>query len=451
MGISHAPDLKKNMIHEDKISGQVIKQNTILNNSELKMKDPGDERRRELETILRFTALINSSLRIEDVLNYAMKWAEEFMDAEASTVYELDEEKSELFIRIARGKKKESVEKIKFELGKGISGHVVQTGQPMVIQDVRKEKRFSPKFDRITGFRTRSMICVPLILRGKTVGALQVLNKKSGDLFTQIDVELLTSMSQQIAVAMENAKLYRRLEKRFELNAQELKTAQDKLILSERLVAMSHLVQGVAHEIRNPVTTIGGFARRIKKILKRDPEVDKYLNVILEESERLESLVRQVHEYTSVLAATLAMDDIRATLQEVVNKFEPIAQQQGVSLVTKIDESLPLTRMASAQIMTALSNIMENALESMPNGGELVLEAKQRNSQLFIKILDTGHGIRQEYLNSVYDPFFSSKTHGAGLGLAVVYQIVKNHDGEITIQSQEGRGTSVTIQLPVRR
>ena len=441
----------KNMIHEDKISAQVVKKNTILNHSELKMKDPGDESRRELETILRFTALINSSLRIEDVLNYAMKWAEEFMDAEASTVYELDEEKSELFIRIARGEKKESVERIKFELGQGISGHVVQTGQPMVIQDVRKEKRFSPKFDRITGFRTRSMICVPLILRGKTIGALQVLNKKSGDLFTQIDVELLTSMSQQIAVAMENAKLYRRLEKRFELNARELKTAQDKLILSERLVAMSHLVQGVAHEIRNPVTTIGGFARRIKKILKKDPEVDKYLNVILEESERLESLVRQVHEYSSVLAATLAQDDIRATLHEVVNKFEPIAQQQGVSLVTKIDESLPLTRMASAQIMTALSNIMENALEAMPNGGELVLEAKQRNSQLFIKILDTGHGIRLEYLNSVYDPFFSSKTHGAGLGLAMVYQIVKNHDGEITIQSQEGKGTSVTIQLPVRR
>jgi signal transduction histidine kinase len=415
------------------------------------MKDPEEERCRELETILRFTALISSSLRIEDVLNYAMKWAEEFMDAEASTVYELDEEKKELFIRIARGEKKESVERIKFELGQGISGHVVQTGQPMVIQDVRKEKRFSPKFDRITGFRTRSMICVPLILRGKTIGALQVLNKKSGDLFTQIDVELLTSMSQQIAVAMENAKLYRRLEKKFELNARELKTAQDKLILSERLVAMSHLVQGVAHEIRNPVTTIGGFARRIKKILKRNPEVDKYLNVILEESERLESLVTQVHEYTSVLAATLAIDDIRATLHEVVNKFEPIAQQQGVTLVTKIDESLPLTRMASSQIMTALSNIMENALEAMPNGGELVLETKQRNSQLFIKILDTGHGIRQEYLNSVYDPFFSSKTHGAGLGLAVVYQIVKNHDGEITIQSQEGKGTSVTIQLPVRR
>jgi len=261
----------------------------------------------------------------------------------------------------------------------------------------------------------------------------------------------LTSMSQQIAVAMENAKLYRRLEKRFELNARELKIAQDKLILSERLVAMSHLVQGVAHEIRNPVTTIGGFARRIKRKLKIDPEVDKYLSAILEESERLESLVRQVHEYTSVLAATLALDNIRATLHDVVNKFEPIAQQQDVSLVTKIDESLPLTRMASAQIMTALSNIMENALEAMPNGGELVLEAKQRNSQIFIKIHDTGCGIRQEYLNSVYDPFFSSKTHGAGLGLAMVYQIVKNHDGEITIQSLEGKGTSVTIQLPVRR
>jgi two-component system sporulation sensor kinase A len=145
------------------------------------------------------------------------------------------------------------------------------------------------------------------------------------------------------------------------------------------------------------------------------------------------------------------VDDIRATLNEVIHKFEPLAQQQGVSLVTKMDENLPLTRMASSQIMTALSNIMENALESMPQGGELLLEAKQRNGQLAIKIADTGYGIRQEYLNSVYDPFFSSKTHGAGLGLAVVYQIVKNHDGDITIQSQEGKGTSVTIRLPVTR
>ena len=439
------------MTHKDKISAQVVKENITLNHSVLKMKDPGDKRRRELETILKFTALINSSLKIEDVLNYAMASAEEFMDAEASTVYELDEENSELFIWIARGEKKDSVERIKFELGQGISGHVVQSGQPMVIQDVRKEKRFSRKFDRITGFHTRSMICVPLNLRGKTIGALQVLNKKSGDLFTQIDVELLTTLSQQIAVAMENAKLYRRLEKRFELNAQELKTAHEKLIRSERLVAMSHLVQGVAHEIRNPVTTIGGFARRIKKTLKKDPGIDKYINAILVESQRLESLVRQVHEYTSVLAATLTVDDITATLNEVIHKFEPIAQQQGVSLVTKMEENLPLTRMASSQIMTALSNIMENAMESMPQGGELLLEAKQRNCQLTIKIIDTGYGIRQEYLNSIYDPFFSSKTHGAGLGLAVVYQIVKNHDGDITIQSQEGKGTSVTILLPVTR
>ena len=147
------------------------------------------------------------------------------------------------------------------------SQHLIVT--PHINQISKLIFEFSRKFDRITGFHTRSMICVPLNLRGKTIGALQVLNKKSGDLFTQIDVELLTTMSRQIAVALENAKLYRRLEKRVELNTQELKTAHDKLIRSERLVAMSHLVQGVAHEIRNPVTTIGGFARRIKKTLKK--------------------------------------------------------------------------------------------------------------------------------------------------------------------------------------
>ncbi|MBW1769388.1 MAG: GAF domain-containing protein, partial [Deltaproteobacteria bacterium] len=159
---------------------------------------------RELDTILRFCALINSSLNIDTVLDNAMKCAEEFMDAEASSIYELDEERDELFIRLARGEKTESIKGIKLKVGEGISGSVVQTGRPEVIQDVRRDKRFSDKFDRLTGFKTRAMICVPLILRDTPFGALQVLNKKSGEAFTRPDLELLVGMSQQIAVAMEN-------------------------------------------------------------------------------------------------------------------------------------------------------------------------------------------------------------------------------------------------------
>lgn len=426
-------------------------ENTALSHPPLRAQDPRDIRQKELNTILRFSALTNSSLNIEDVLNYAMQWAEEFMDAEASTVYELDEQMGELFVRIARGEKKDPAKRIKLRVGEGVAGHVVQSGQPMVVQDVRKEKCFSDKFDRMTGFTTRSMICVPLVFRGKLFGALQVLNKKSGKPFTYADLELLTSMSQQIAVALENAKLYRRLEERFELTAQELRETQENFIRSERLEAMSHLVQGVAHEIRNPITTIGGFAWRIKKAFKENSKLQSYIGIILDESQRLENLVRRVRELGNALSATLTLDDITPVIELVVDRFNPIARKQNVDLVPKIDKKLRFIKMDSSQLVAALSNIIENALESMPHGGKLALEAKQEPDHVLIRITDTGWGISEKDLDSVYDPFFTSKTKSAGLGLTMVHQIVMNHDGEIKTQSKKGKGTTVTIRFPSKR
>ncbi|MBW1736249.1 MAG: GAF domain-containing protein [Deltaproteobacteria bacterium] len=417
----------------------------------MKKQNPKDVHEKKLDTLLKFSSIINSSLKIEDVLNHAMQWAEEFMDAEASTVYELDEEKGEIFVRIARGKKKEPVKGIILKVGEGVSGRVVQTGRPMLIRDARKEKDFSRKYDTKTGFETRSMICVPLVLRDKTIGALQVLNKKSQKAFTDSDLELLTTMSQQIAVALDNAKLYHRLEEKFELTERELKNAQEKLIRSERLMAMGHLVQGVAHEIRNPVTTIGGFAGRLEKELKGQPKLLRYLAFILEESERLENIVKQVHEFANLLSATLETGEIRSVLDQVIERFEPLTQSQGIILSHKIDKDLPHIKKDAAQLMVALTNVMENALESMPEGGTLTLTAKQDGDHILISILDTGCGIAQEDQDSVYDPFFTSKTQGAGLGLTMVHQIVMNHNGEIKIQSQEGKGTRVTLTFPVNQ
>ena len=404
---------------------------------------------RQLTTILKFSTLINSSLNIEEVLDIAMRWAEEFMVAEASSVYELDEDKKELSIRLARGEKKEPIKGVKIAVGDGIAGWVVKTGQPMVIHDVSKEKRFDYKFDKLTGFKTRSVICVPLTLRDKHIGALQVLNKKATEPFSKADLELLTSMAPQIAVAMENAKLYQRLEEKFELTAQELKKAQGKLIRSERLMAIGHLVQGIAHEIRNPNTTIGGFARRIKKELDPDDKLQKYVDIILDESARLERLVRQVREFANVQSVDLSTDDLGPIIDEVLKKSTPIANEQGVKLVKKIIGDIPLIKMDASQMVAALSNLTENALESMPKGGRLTLKVDREKNDILIRVKDTGCGIAQEQLDSVYDPFVTSKTRGAGLGLTMVHQVVRNHHGEISISSQEGKGTVVAIRLPI--
>jgi two-component system sensor histidine kinase HydH len=403
----------------------------------------------ELDTILRFGSLINSSLNIEDVLDHAMKWAEEFMDAEASSVYELNKEKNEIFIRLARGEKREPIRGIRLKVGEGISGWVVKTGRPVVSQDVSKDKRFSDKYDKKTGFKTRSMICVPLIAKDEPIGALQVINKKSKKPFTQPDFKLLTGMAQQIAVAIENAKLYERLEEDFALTTQELKITQDKLIRSERLMAMGHLVQGVAHEIRNPIMTIGGFAQRLKKELKEEHGLQKYVDAILEEAIRLEKLVKQVREFMNVQSATLTMDKIPPVVDEVVKIFRPQAKRQKVKIVKEIDGDTPLIKMDSAQMVSALSNVVENALESMSGGGTLTLGVNRQNNNVLITVSDTGCGIPAEQLDAIYDPFVTSKTRGAGLGLTMVYQIIMNHQGEIKISSQLESGTIVILRLPV--
>ena len=403
----------------------------------------------ELDTILKFSALINSSLNIIEVLDNAMKWAEEFIDAEASSVYELEEDNNELSIRLARGEKKRAVEGLKLNVGEGIAGSVVATGKPVVIQDVRNDKRFSDKIDRLTGFKTRSMICVPLILRDRPVGALQVMNKRNREPFRQADLELLNSMAQLIAVAIENAKLYQRLEEKFEMTSQELASTQKKLIRSERLAAMGHLVQGVAHEIRNPIMTIGGFAHRIKRELNDNYKLQKYMDIILDESGRLERLVREVRDFSEIQSASLLLDTIEPAIHEVLQIFEPLAGNRHVKLSVEIADDLPQIKMDSSQLVIAMSNIMENALESMPKGGNLTLQATRDDRHLLVSFRDTGLGIDPEQLDAIYDPFVTSKTRGAGLGLTMVYQIVMNHHGEIKISSELDKGTDVTIQLPL--
>jgi signal transduction histidine kinase len=411
-------------------------------------KPPEDRTRKELDTLLRFSAIVNSSLRIEEVLSHAIKWAEEFVDAEASTIYELDEGAGELFVRVARGEKK-PIEGLRLKVGEGVAGKVVQTGDPMVVQDTSLEHSFSPIFDRLTGFITRSMICVPLVVRGHPVGALQVLNKRNAE-FTSNDQELLTIMAQQIAVAMENAKLYGRLQERFELAEKELSRTHQRLIRSERLAAVGNLVQGIAHEIRNPITTIGGFAHRIKRDMCSDNDkLAGYADIILYEAQRLEKVLTDIHEFADLLSAEPTLSDLNTIMNRLKEKFLVISRDRGIQIRASIPEDLPCITMDTEQIEFALSNILENAVESMNEGGILSIEVRVVSGRIVISVADTGCGIDAENLDAVYDPFFSSKTKGAGLGLTMVHQIVINHCGRISIESEKGKGTTVLVELPL--
>jgi signal transduction histidine kinase len=378
-----------------------------------------------------------------------MKAVEEFVEAEASSVYELDTEKGDIFFRLARGEKGGIIQSRRLKPGEGIAGWVIQSGKPMVVEDVRKESRFSDRFDRETGFKTRSLICVPLTIRGKTIGAVQVINKKDGVPFTKGDLELLTALAQQIAVALDNARLYQRLEENFELTAEELKITQKKLIRSERSAAIANLVQAVAHEVRNPIMSIGGFAARMKDGLDKTHKFRKYLDIILQETSRLEKLVQDVKELSEMQTVYLQSANMNNLLSDVVKDFSPIMSGESIDLVADIEDSLPTINIDREQISRALKNIIQNSIEALPTGGTIGLKVRAVDSHIRIVVEDSGIGIDEDKFDSILDPFVTSKTTGAGLGLTMVYQIVKNHQGEIDIKRKDDKGTVVTLDIPV--
>jgi len=408
-----------------------------------------DIHRRELAALLKASALINSSLQTNDVLNFAMKAAEEFMEAEASSVFELDPARGDISVRLARGEKGVFMKSKRLQPGEGIAGWVIQSGKPMVVEDVQRDPRFSDRFDRETGFATRSLICVPLTIRGRIIGALQVLNKRNGNSFSEKDAELLTALAQQIAVALDNAKFYQRLQENFELTEQELKITQRKLLRSERSAAIANLVQGVAHEVRNPIMSIGGFATRMKTEIAEDSRLHRYLDIILSETDRLEKLVRDVKEIAAMRNVHLQATDIQSLLMEVIDGFSLDMSRQAIRLETDIKNDLPTINLDREQISRALQNIIQNSIEALHEKGTLKVAANQVDSTIRIVVEDSGAGIDEDKLDSVFDPFVTSKTIGAGLGLTMVYQIVTNHKGEIDIQSSGGNGTTVSLELPI--
>lgn len=195
--------------------------------------------------------------------------------------------------------------------------------------------------------------------------------------------------------------------------------------------------------------SIGGFAARMKDGLEMNHKFRKYLDIILKETSRLEKLVRDVKELAEMHTAYLQPADMNNLLSKVIDDFSPTISRQSIHLEADIEESLPAITLDGIQISRALKNIFQNSVEAMPMGGTIKLKARAVDSHIQIVVKDSGIGIDEDKVDFIHDPFVTYKTTGAGLGLTMVYQIVMNHQGEINIKSRGGKGTTVTLDLPL--
>jgi len=316
------------------------------------------------------------------------------------------------------------------------------------VTDAANDPRVRPEFLSLVG--ANAFACVPLLAKERAIGVILADNLYSGRPVREEQVEFLSIFANHAALAIENVETHRALEDKvaeLEEAYRKLERAQGDLVRSERLAAMGEMSARVAHEIRNPLTTIGGFARSILKT-PEPGRVERGVRIIVEEVERLERILVETMDFVRPPTPKLARQDVNRVLRDTYLPMEEGLKTQGVQMVTSLDPELPSVRADADQLKQVFLNILRNAVQAMPNGGEIQIVTSAQNGVVVVEIEDSGEGISPDHLEHLFSPFFTTKTYGTGLGLAVCRRIVEDHGGQIDAHSRVGEGTTMRIRLP---
>lgn len=230
--------------------------------------------------------------------------------------------------------------------------------------------------------------------------------------------------------------------------------AERRLRRSENLASMTTMAAGVAHEIKNPLAAMDIHLQLLRKAFIRNgcltsDDADRYLNVLEEEITRLNTIVVDFLFAVRPLDSRLRLGQIRATVREVCNFAKVELAAHKITLSEKIASFLPRINYDDHLVKQALLNLIKNAMAAMEGGGTLVVEVRHEGNELLLAVSDTGVGMDDETIAKLFEPYFTTKASGTGLGLTMVYKIMKEHGGDVTVHSKKGEGTVFTLHFPV--
>ena len=227
--------------------------------------------------------------------------------------------------------------------------------------------------------------------------------------------------------------------------------AEKTLRESERLAAMGRAMSAVAHDMRTPLIAIGGFARIAERLIEKDSPAQDKLGIVLKETRRLEEMVRDVLDFSRPLELKHSAGDVCELITECLAVVEPLAQEHNVVLLNQPGHDIPPVSMDGMRMKQVLINLMTNAIEASPGGGEVAIRGHIAEGYLIIEVVDYGCGIPPEKRNEIFSPFFSTKKEGTGLGLPIVRKIVEAHKGSIEILDNPQMGVTFRVLIPIER
>lgn len=396
-----------------------------------------------LERLLDVTRSLSVSLNLETFLDELISAAAELTGCEVASILELDDDGEQLSFTALPWFHRELLKLVKVPLDSSVAGWVFKNSRPVIVNDISTEARHFKGADQAAKFTTRSLMAVPIIFHGETLGVLEVVNKTEQANYTEEDQLILETLASQAAMAIQNLRL-----------VDEVKQSQEQITQLDRM--KSSFIGIASHELRTPLGLILGYATFLREVIQ--PEYRPQLDIVHRNAMRLKEIIDNLANMdnlqrgvASVRARTIS---IKRLIEEVVESFHQEAKNKRITLRFDAPQDDLLVEGDSPKISIAVGNVLSNAITFTNPGGNIDIVAGSIPDYVKVSVIDDGIGIPTKDLPHIFERFYQVESHltrkhgGMGLGLSVSKVMVEIHGGRIWAESVEGKGSNFTFLLP---
>lgn len=399
----------------------------------------------------------------EEVAHISAELVAQYFKYEVAAVLLFDDE-NKFTIQGIGGSHAETVKRAlsgqEFIVTEGVTGRVAQTGQSFLINDTKADRLYKP----LKGWEARSEICVALKDGENILGIIDVESREQ-NAFSHNDLIAMESLAGILGAVLSSANQYQKLQEtirqlrmtEIELNdrMEAQRSAENRLLQAAKLAAVGEMAAGIAHELNNPLTSVTGFSELVLDEMPDDSPHRTELEMVLREARRASDVVRRLLNFSRQGERVRTSADLNEVVNDVLALTKHLIRTNDVNLSIDLDTNLPWISIDNNQMKQVLLNLIHNALQAMPNGGDLkvstITDIREERKWVVLSVKDSGVGITSDNQSRVFEPFFTTKGDrgGTGLGLSVTYGIVTDHGGTIEVSSKPDQGSVFAVWLPI--
>jgi len=401
-------------------------------------------RQQQLLRLVELSLILNSTLDLDELLQTITATATQLLDCEASSILLYDEKNPRLYFAASTGSNPEKLAQIPVPIDNSLAGTIFRTGQPLILNNAEQDPRhYSIVSDHIK-FKVNTLLGVPMLMKDRTVGVLEAVNKRDG-VFNERDVAILSVTASHAAIAINNARL--------------LKTTQQALEkVKETNSIKSNFLSLASHELRTPLGIIIGYATFLQEEAK--DELSDHAQQVLNAASQMRSLLDQMNNLTLLQADEMEMKSQKISIQDILNfasaEIMYFAARRNLEMVYAFQDDPIYVNVDPEKTTLAFVNLLNNAIRFSPEGSQIVIGAIEQGKQVMAWVQDNGSGIPGDKLQKIFEEFYQleppNTRHygGLGIGLTIAKGLLEVQGGKIWAESEgDGKGATLKVLLPI--